>query len=124
MHRERNSSHRYLTWIIIVVPTIARSISLRFFFLMIRRPPRSTRTDTLFPYTTLFRSAARLHAAGRHPLRHAVVAPAALARGGRGPLRPRLRALHHPAEHPVQLAGPGRRAGHPGEIGRAHVEIQ
>src|SRR3546814_8805732 len=31
-----------------------------FFFLMIRRPPRSTRTDTLFPYTTLFRSAAVL----------------------------------------------------------------
>src|SRR6056297_4074274 len=30
---------------------------LTFFFLMIRRPPRSTRTDTLFPYTTLFRSA-------------------------------------------------------------------
>src|SRR3546814_18641656 len=28
------------------------------FFLMIRRPPRSTRTDTLFPYTTLFRSCA------------------------------------------------------------------
>src|SRR3546814_1802672 len=27
-----------------------------FFFLMIRRPPRSTRTETLFPYTTLFRS--------------------------------------------------------------------
>src|SRR3546814_4973449 len=30
-----------------------------FFFLMIRRPPRSTRTDTLFPYTTLFRSTHR-----------------------------------------------------------------
>src|SRR3546814_3709266 len=29
------------------------------FFLMIRRPPRSTRTDTLFPYTTLFRSVNR-----------------------------------------------------------------
>src|SRR3546814_6541381 len=29
------------------------------FFLMIRRPPRSTRTDTLFPYTTLFRSRGR-----------------------------------------------------------------
>src|SRR3546814_11141732 len=29
------------------------------FFLMIRRPPRSTRTDTLFPYTTLFRSRLR-----------------------------------------------------------------
>src|SRR3546814_17483946 len=28
------------------------------FFLMIRRPPRSTRTDTLFPYTTLLRSPA------------------------------------------------------------------
>src|SRR3546814_5388777 len=32
------------------------------FFLMIRRPPRSTRTDTLFPYTTLFRSLRRLGA--------------------------------------------------------------
>src|SRR3546814_1108485 len=31
-----------------------------FFFLMIRRPPRSTRTDTLFPYTTLFRSKSRI----------------------------------------------------------------
>src|SRR3546814_6956211 len=29
---------------------------------MIRRPPRSTRTDTLFPYTTLFRSSARFDA--------------------------------------------------------------
>src|SRR3546814_4839574 len=33
---------------------------------MIRRPPRSTRTDTLFPYTTLFRSA-DAHAAKRWP---------------------------------------------------------
>src|SRR3546814_12396285 len=32
-------------------------LCLVIFFLMIRRPPRSTRTDTLFPYTTLFRSA-------------------------------------------------------------------
>src|SRR3546814_1771970 len=31
------------------------------FFLMIRRPPRSTRTDTLFPYTTLFRSPDKLN---------------------------------------------------------------
>src|SRR3546814_12307572 len=29
------------------------------FFLMLRQPPRSTRTDTIFPYTTLFRSNAR-----------------------------------------------------------------
>src|SRR3546814_9201577 len=32
---------------------------IAFFCLMIRRPPRSTRTDTLFPDTTLFRSAQR-----------------------------------------------------------------
>src|SRR3546814_8966709 len=32
---------------------------------MIRRPPRSTRTDTLFPYTTLFRSALELKIVGR-----------------------------------------------------------
>src|SRR3546814_17677434 len=32
---------------------------------MIRRPPRSTRTDTLFPYTTLFRSDRRTVAVGR-----------------------------------------------------------
>src|SRR3546814_8506845 len=31
-------------------------IEHQFLFFMIRRPPRSTRTDTLFPYTTLFRS--------------------------------------------------------------------
>src|SRR3546814_12484113 len=34
-------------------------VTMCFFFLMIRRPPRSTRTDTLFPYTTLFRSIGR-----------------------------------------------------------------
>src|SRR3546814_8359958 len=38
-----------------------------FFFLMIRRPPRSTRTDTLLPYTTLFRSP-RDHSAFLEPL--------------------------------------------------------
>src|SRR3546814_4477150 len=38
-----------------------------FLFLRIRRPPRSTRTDTLFPYTTLFRSAVN-----RHTLRRGV----------------------------------------------------
>src|SRR3546814_1616341 len=32
---------------------------------MIRRPPRSTRTDTLFPYTTLFRSRVRVPRRGR-----------------------------------------------------------
>src|SRR3546814_15763527 len=36
--------------------TIHFYVLVALFFLMIRRPPRSTRTDTLFPYTTLFRS--------------------------------------------------------------------
>src|SRR3546814_11011728 len=45
-----------------------------FFFLRIRRPPRSTRTDTLFPYTTLFRSR-RPYARRRQPDLQAVAAP-------------------------------------------------
>src|SRR3546814_1944964 len=36
--------------------------NILFFLLMIRRPPRSTRTDTLFPFTTLFRSPPRCSA--------------------------------------------------------------
>src|SRR3546814_15444316 len=46
---------------------------LLFFFLMIRRPPRSTRTYTLFPVTTLFRSPVKLRcqpACHRHPCQH------------------------------------------------------
>src|SRR3546814_15565173 len=39
-----------------------------FFFLMIRRPPRSTRTDTLFPYTTLFRSGVERVERNRRPV--------------------------------------------------------
>src|SRR3546814_11307400 len=35
---------------------ITALVFLMFVFSMLRRPPRSTRTDTLFPYTTLFRS--------------------------------------------------------------------
>src|SRR3546814_15815830 len=48
------------------------SFLISLFFLMIRRPPRSTRTDTLFPYTTLFRSlcliSAVTHIAHQHTL--------------------------------------------------------
>src|SRR3546814_14799235 len=59
------------------------------FFLMIRRPPRSTRTDTLFPYTTLFRSGALIdnqfqRAApqqSRNPFRRAGVAEVPAAHG-------------------------------------------
>src|SRR3546814_1521441 len=44
---------------------------------MIRRPPRSTRTDTLFPYTTLFRSTS------------AVASSTAIKQGAARPMRPR-----------------------------------
>src|SRR3546814_13682844 len=65
------------------------------FFLMRRRPPRSTRTDTLFPYTTLFRSRPRegcLHdRRGRPEVRGAAV--------GQG------------SGQPVRDAGPGGECG-------------
>src|SRR3546814_14133826 len=53
---------------------------------MIRRPPRSTRTDTLFPYTTLFRSscAARLRMLFSSMLRKDVVDAKSMILGGIG----------------------------------------
>src|SRR3546814_3744672 len=51
---------------------------------MIRRPPRSTRTDTLFPYTTLFRSAEHRHkkqTGGRGQFGHVVIRVDPLPRG-------------------------------------------
>src|SRR3546814_520937 len=80
-----------------------------FFFLMIRRPPRSTRTDPLFPYTTLFRSVRR---SVRHHGRKARLAEtdwqgihgaAARFRSGQG-------AHHQPRPKPPAS-----------QIGRAHV---
>src|SRR3546814_13618312 len=44
---------------------------------MIRRPPRSTRTDTLFPYTTLFRSSRYRYAGGGYEVVQQLVADAA-----------------------------------------------
>src|SRR3546814_8721251 len=92
------------------------------FFLMIRRPPRSTRTDTLFPYTTLFRSAVAAahlqHVAepgcgddagrGPAPLQQRVGADrgAVHHRGDRGdPVDPRL----DPGEEALGLVRTGRR---------------
>src|SRR3546814_20445582 len=80
---------------------------LWFFFLMSRRPPRSTRTDTLFPYTTLFRStrlseslhdrgAALVHAVEQQPLGQATPGPIHHALSG--PQRseePRLNSSHY-----------------------------
>src|SRR3546814_10550110 len=57
---------------------------------MRRRPPRSTRTDTLFPYTTLFRSPPRFTAADLTPLRFM---------SGRSPsARPIARSEEHTSE--------------------------
>src|SRR3546814_3463236 len=47
---------------------------------MIRRPPRSTRTDTLFPYTTLFRSSGR-HCAAAVSVSHSLTANSAKSTG-------------------------------------------
>src|SRR3546814_13033530 len=89
---------------------------LWFFFLMIRRPPSSTRTDSLFPYTTLFRSQpasidsladlrsyARANHAGRRkndragPFDHARAGMTGKARGGIGPVY-RIRSEEHTSE--------------------------
>src|SRR3546814_20507423 len=84
------------------------------FFLMIRPPPRSTRTDTLFPYTTLFRSVDELAvgllqrrvviAGDQHPL----------AAGGevRGQLSAQTWILHLPVQ--MRLAEPRDQTGQRG----------
>src|SRR3546814_3352944 len=62
-----------------------------FFFLRIRRPPRSTRTDTLFPYTTLFRSKSAGFRGRRYGVRRAEPEPEDQRRAGLAPgaaLRP------------------------------------
>src|SRR3546814_12733619 len=47
---------RYVSLVVYQFSHLLYAFITSFFFLMIRRPPRSTRTDTLFPYTTLFRA--------------------------------------------------------------------
>src|SRR3546814_10081943 len=96
---------------------------------MIRRPPRSTRTDTLFPYTTLFRSRHAGRSASRqlsalsdqrHPPRsrfRCSADPADAARAQK-PVR-RLTAISSTARLPTSVSA-GRSAPL-GEIGRAHV---
>src|SRR3546814_1343175 len=46
----------FMIYVYAAVAVLCQVSESCFFFVMIRRPPRSTRTDTLFPYTTLFRS--------------------------------------------------------------------
>src|SRR3546814_17729217 len=91
-----------------------------FFFLMIRRPPRSTRTDTLFPYTTLFRSLRELRRRDprwvRQRLRRRGLARGHGPREGRADL-----AADDPRRPPGRrrVATPGRQDIR--KIGRAHV---
>src|SRR3546814_8228363 len=80
-----------------------------FVFLMMRRPPRSTRTDTLFPYTTLFRSGGRItqhefvrvrRLGGRREDR---VARAARAEGRPAVAQEDLLVVHRSEEHTSEL---------------------
>src|SRR3546814_7912308 len=76
------------------------------FFLMIPRPPRSTRTDTLFPDTTLFRSARDAAGERRAPLLRR--APATRrCRGRRAGRRTERRRGRGQSVHDAQLAGAG-----------------
>src|SRR3546814_9040371 len=70
---------------------------ISFFFLMIRRPPRSTRPDTLFPYTTLFRSCDF----GRDPHTHALRLRFTCLQAG-------VRAFQRPPVRAEQVEFPGR----------------
>src|SRR3546814_16989117 len=97
---------------------------------MIRRPPSSTRTDTLFPYTTLFRSGRAGRRGGEATsigdLLRTVAAPAMRRMGfGKSGLIARWDEIAGPAlaRHSTPLTlryPPGRRAGGV-QIGRAHV---
>src|SRR3546814_5405379 len=78
---------------------------------MIRRPPRSTRTDTLFPYTTLFRSLVRKQQRLEHVTPHGVVRPKVMV------VRVERRRLGRDSNG--QLLRDGRRSQHRGEGDRA-----
>src|SRR3546814_11644105 len=80
-------------------------IMILLFFLMIRRPPRSTRTDTLLPYTTLFRS----RGAGRRSSRR------------RARPAPRNRPRDPPARS-IARSAPGARPAAPADNHAPHAE--
>src|SRR3546814_5640548 len=85
---------------------------------MRRRPPRSTRTDTLFPYTTRFRSLYRLHEAGCIKTETLIQAPSPWAFGGwdlRLPLRGTM-ALLAALPKPASGLGPRRSEEHTSEL--------
>src|SRR3546814_12281260 len=86
---------------------------------MIRRPPRSTRTDTLFPYTTLFRSPdPRQPGLSRIALGAGQERDRLSRRNRARPARLSPRVTRRPDRDRVRLAG-ARRAAAPGELRRA-----
>src|SRR3546814_9093058 len=101
------------------------------FFLMIRRPPRSTVTDTLFPYTTLFRSGGE-HRPGRPPASRAQVGacrctrPGVLSRLGHGRITGDgeaaiWRAVIRTTSRGTGGTGPRPASARYAQIGNAHV---
>src|SRR3546814_5742400 len=89
------------------------------FLLKIRRPPRSTRTDTLFPYTTLFRSHAhRVILGDRDHEDAALIRVALLVRGAAGHAAVDAGVAAGGADQHVDVE---QAAVDPDEIGRAHV---
>src|SRR3546814_15962976 len=83
-----------------------------FFFLRIRRPPRSTRTVTLFPYTALFRSVEPVHRAGASRTRLVGVRPAARQGGAAERRTPALLIRRGRSPHPERLSHDDSRRGH------------
>src|SRR3546814_7530836 len=86
------------------------------FFLMIRLPPRSTRTDTLFPYTTLFRSIAEEYVTWPTGPSRAIVTRIDLPRVARA--RPEMRQCGLPGpheEHRARRSFPGCKGNHSGQ---------
>src|SRR3546814_12382339 len=100
-----------------------------FLFLMIRLPPRSTRTDTRFPYTTLFRSSREGILPSRKTPHIHVRRPCGVWSAGsaatEGPRRSRstaaATAVGRAYVHDMLLAPRPRCPGSTTEIGRAHV---
>src|SRR3546814_11946658 len=88
---------------------LARRALYLFFFLIMRRPPRSTRTDTLFPYTTLFRSQPAAGLDVKRSDRLDLTAVARRREVGRSEQHPGMALPHEHGDLGVQ------------EIGRAHV---
>src|SRR3546814_8105879 len=82
---------------------------------MIRRPPRATRTDTRFPYTTLFRSGFLVHALGVQVVQDGGIGGAGHERGGLLLVVP-LRLAHRMAHEDAVGALPARSEEHTSEL--------